>query len=303
MMTSVFEDRRTKILAYTLDVPRCTAAGLACGLWAYAESIESDGLLSYSHAYEMLAHVGWKHPDGAGIIDALEKSGWITPVPDHPFDVVEGFKGFRLADWDQIQSDRLKERLRKRNQRARDPSQERAPPAGTCPTEDGEPKEVVPSAPPEQKDPSQQREEGGKGVDGISGNCAQGGFLYGAEEAEPPMEPPARQSKKYRAPPLVIEDIDLPPELDTYEVHAALVEWLDHRRRKRKPYRDKKHVSHTLAEYVNQSPEAFVAAVNHSISCDYQGLYPAGHKRPDANQTRRQLAANAFDQVEKELGQ
>lgn len=288
MMTSVFDDRRTKILAYELDVPRCTAAGLVCGLWGYAESIESDGLLSHSHANEMLAHVGWKHPGGASILDAIEKSGWLTPAND------QLDKGFRLADWEQIQSDRLKERLRKRNQRALQASPGRDPPDETGPTDKADAPRPVPAEPTETPDPSHQREEGGKGVDGISENGAQRGFLYGPEEAKPP---------KKRTKPITADQVQIPPEMDRPGVVSALEEWLVYKRKRGQAYKDPAYVTKLLSQFIDDPPGVFEASVDYTIGQHWSGLFRPGNRPTprDTTQTRRPLAANAWDQAEKEL--
>lgn len=69
-------------------------------------------------------------------------------------------------------------------------------------------------------------------------------------------------------------EIEFPENLDTPEARQALDDWLHHKRQLRKPYKSAKSVEMLLRQWGDNSPAAFVAAVEHSIASNYQGVYP-----------------------------
>lgn len=68
------------------------------------------------------------------------------------------------------------------------------------------------------------------------------------------------------------ESMPLPDELDTPEARTALDEWRQHRREKRKPLTPTAERK-LLDEWSVKGAARFVAAVNHSITSGWQGLF------------------------------
>jgi hypothetical protein len=95
--------------------------------------------------------------------------------------------------------------------------------------------------------------------------------------------------------------VKVPCSLDTPEVRAALQEWLDYKRDKGKPYKRPSHLAKKLVDFESAGPQAFVAAVNHSIGNNYDGLFlPSvgnGHAprngKPSVGETVQRLMAEA----------
>ena len=81
-------------------------------------------------------------------------------------------------------------------------------------------------------------------------------------------------------------EIVFPPALDTEEVQRAVQEWLDHHRAIGKPY---KRPATQFAKIFKQFPTSaeFIAAVDHSIANNYQGLYAPGGKHGSRKTTDR----------------
>ncbi len=77
-----------------------------------------------------------------------------------------------------------------------------------------------------------------------------------------------------------------PEALDTEEVQRAVQEWLDHHRAIGKPY---KRPAVQFAKLFKQFPTSaeFIAAVDHSIANNYQGLFAPGGKRGNRKTTDR----------------
>jgi len=86
----------------------------------------------------------------------------------------------------------------------------------------------------------------------------------------PPINPPPQPKSAQPSQELDCSTIDLPPEYDTPEVRAAIADWLDYRRRIKKPY---KCPERQLPLLVRQYGRDFPAAVRHSIAQGYQGCF------------------------------
>lgn len=69
------------------------------------------------------------------------------------------------------------------------------------------------------------------------------------------------------------ESVPVPDALDTPEVRQSLADWLEYKRQRGSPYKSLKFVARMFRSFT--TPEAFCAAVDHSIGCNYQGLVPA----------------------------
>ena len=74
-------------------------------------------------------------------------------------------------------------------------------------------------------------------------------------------------------------DVKFPAALDVPEVHDAVERWLRHKQQIGKPYKSSDTASMMFGDFARAGPSAFVAAVNHSIGQNYQGIYaPSGSK-------------------------
>ena len=89
-----------------------------------------------------------------------------------------------------------------------------------------------------------------------------------------PKEQDKGASPKRR--PIEVSDVQMPAILDTAECRSSLQEWLEHKRSKGKGYKSTAAIEKKLAEYDRSGPAAFIAAVNHSIGNNYDGLFPPG---------------------------
>ncbi len=98
-----------------------------------------------------------------------------------------------------------------------------------------------------------------------------------------PVSPEEDLKKKTKEEEVVIV---FPPALDTEEVQRAVQEWLDHHRAIGKPY---KRPATQFAKIFKQFPTSaeFIAAVDHSIANNYQGLYAPGGKSGSRKTTDR----------------
>ena len=90
-------------------------------------------------------------------------------------------------------------------------------------------------------------------------------------------------------PPSIVsaESATWPKSLDTPEARAALDQWIDYRRREKKPLKTLKTVNALLSKWASKGPARFVAAVNHSEG-NFQGLFePSGADRQVKSETAR----------------
>jgi len=77
-----------------------------------------------------------------------------------------------------------------------------------------------------------------------------------------------------------LDAITYPDGFDTPEVRQAIVDWLDHKKARRQGYKQPaKQISLLLRAKGDNgprfpTPESFVAAVEHSIGCNYAGCFP-----------------------------
>lgn len=294
MKPSALNDHRTRRLALALDGDFVRAWGLLEGVWHFAAQFCPSGVITTS-AHPALAGFLFITAPVEDVLGQLACAGWCRRS--------EG--GFELVDWMENRPMSLVNRVKQHKHRL--PSRNKPGESGVTTTSVTTQvvKKVGGDGDCHQK--SDEQGVGGKEGGGVSEDCAQNSgetYHLGTKEAKPPKKattyPPGKPTR--RKPPLTTLDIDLPPGMDDYRVHAALEEWITYRRKSGKPYRDKAYVAKTLAEYADEPPDVFVAAVNYSIGQGYQGLFRAGEKRNGQPSKRPQLSANAFDLVEKELG-
>lgn len=287
MKPTAIADLRMRLLKRALKAhTMAEAIGVMELTWHFAAEYFPDGRIPMNAAAHLCAYSLRDFDDPVGeLLMPIEESGWAT-WEDDVFLV--------LADWEHHRPAHLAARERKAVSRDR----------GVTTTDDHPPDEplVTGQGGVEVGEnctchaTSHETRGKGEGGIGVSEDCALGeGYALGTEGAKPP--------KKTQRPPVTADQVQIPPEMDNPLVRASLDEWLTYRRRTGRPYRDPTYVTKTLAEYIDDPPGVFTAAVNYSIGQGYQGLFRAGQQRPTTGQTRRTLAANAFDLVEKELGE
>lgn len=92
-----------------------------------------------------------------------------------------------------------------------------------------------------------------------------------------PLKPP-------RKPPVTSADVPVPSSIDTPEVRAAIDEWLAYKRTNGETYKNPTYLGHKVAEFANDQPAMFVAAVRNSIGNNYSGIV-----RPNKNDKQRTL--------------
>lgn len=73
-------------------------------------------------------------------------------------------------------------------------------------------------------------------------------------------------------------DVVVPSEMDTPEVRQALSDWLTHKESLRQKYQSAESVAKIFKRF--KSAVEFVEAVDHSIACNYRGIYSPGLKQP-----------------------
>lgn len=64
-----------------------------------------------------------------------------------------------------------------------------------------------------------------------------------------------------------------PPVLNTEACKNSLAEWLAYKQKRGERYKAKESIQKLLNKWSNSTAEEFVAAVNHSIGCNYSGLF------------------------------
>jgi hypothetical protein len=72
---------------------------------------------------------------------------------------------------------------------------------------------------------------------------------------------------------VIAADVEMPPPLNTKPCLEALDRWLMFKRKNGGSYKDANQVELQVKRWVEQGPEAFVAAVEYSIAQNYQGIH------------------------------
>lgn len=80
-----------------------------------------------------------------------------------------------------------------------------------------------------------------------------------------------------------LEEVTIPPELNTPEVRAALGDWLDYKRVSGSPYAKPSFIERKLGEFVRAGPQAFIDSVNNSIGNSWKGLFSSGDRTAKHN--------------------
>jgi hypothetical protein len=101
-----------------------------------------------------------------------------------------------------------------------------------------------------------------------------------------PLTP--QRGKRRKA--IKVDDCDIPKELNTTKCQEALARWLEHKRAKNKQYKSPDSVNTLLKTWSERGPDRFVAAVDHSIGSNYEGLY-----EDKQNGRQRQTTASRCD--------
>jgi hypothetical protein len=105
----------------------------------------------------------------------------------------------------------------------------------------------------------------------------------GGANGVPPVPSPNKPDppkKKTRQAGIESRDVTIPPTLDCQDVRKALADWLDHKRSRGQSYETPSAVERLFSKF--RTPSEFVAAVDHSIGCNYVGLFapnPSGSQR------------------------
>jgi hypothetical protein len=106
-------------------------------------------------------------------------------------------------------------------------------------------------------------------------------------EAHPDSHPLPKEVKKTKKiknntnTHLATLDAVYPAKIDNPPCRNAWQKWLDYKKTKRTSYKTVEQQTLQLKRFANHSTEAFIAAVEHSIAQNYQGLYDApSHKKP-----------------------
>ena len=93
---------------------------------------------------------------------------------------------------------------------------------------------------------------------------------------------PEKQKQKSKSKPVTIDDVQLPPRLNTKDALAAVATWLDYKRTKGQPYRHMPALMAMFEKFAN--PTELIAAVNSSMASNYQGIFHA-NKRVDRSKS------------------
>lgn len=130
--------------------------------------------------------------------------------------------------------------------------------------------------------------------DKVSRRVSHGDSQFGNPDQESDKDSDQESDKgtAIRKAALAASDIAIPSEIDTPEVRDAVDRWLTHKRQIGKPYKSAETARHMFGDFPRAGPAAFVAAVNHSIGQNYQGIYaPSGSK----NGTGKPNAGKQYD--------
>lgn len=71
-----------------------------------------------------------------------------------------------------------------------------------------------------------------------------------------------------------LPDLIVPDSLRTPEALTAIADWLEYKRSRGEAYKKPDHFQRKLAEFERAGAAVFVAAVNHSMGNNWQGLFP-----------------------------
>lgn len=287
MKPTAIADLRMRLLKRALDSSLAEAIGIMEVTWHFAAEWFPSGRIPLASAALLCAYADYQYDSGPDdLMHALHTASWGSFDGDD----------FVLTDWDQHRPSHLG--VRQRKAASRDTTA-KPPPNHDHVTGHGVVEPGVNGTCHVTVTELRGRGEGGVGV---SEECAQGeGFRLQTEEAKPPK----KASAKPKAAVVTVDQVQIPEELDRPSVVSALEEWLVYKRKRGQSYKDPAYVTKLLSQFTEDPPGVFEASVDYTIGQGWSGLFRPGNRPTprDTNQTRRQLAANAFDQVEKELGQ
>lgn len=88
----------------------------------------------------------------------------------------------------------------------------------------------------------------------------------------PPINNPPKPKNKKST--IVVEDIKLPPHLDTATGRAALAEWLDYKRERKESYKNTRGLSALFGLFKDLTDRDFQQAIQASIASNYAGVFP-----------------------------
>lgn len=81
-------------------------------------------------------------------------------------------------------------------------------------------------------------------------------------------------------------DVVVPSDMDVPEVRQALTDWLAHKDSLRQKYQSPESVARLFKKFKTSSE--FIEAVDHSIACNYRGVFAPGSKLPATQQPPQQ---------------
>jgi hypothetical protein len=93
----------------------------------------------------------------------------------------------------------------------------------------------------------------------------------------------ARKSPPARRAAFAATDVEIPSDFDVPEVRQALDDWLAHKKAMKKAYQSADNVARLFKKF--KTAAEFVEAVDHSIACNYQGLYGPKQNAPPPVET------------------
>lgn len=88
----------------------------------------------------------------------------------------------------------------------------------------------------------------------------------------PPINNPPKPEKKKTI--VSVQDIKLPPNLDTETGRAAMAEWLDYKRERRESYKNTRGLTALFGLFKDLTDRDFQQAIQASIASNYAGVFP-----------------------------
>lgn len=88
----------------------------------------------------------------------------------------------------------------------------------------------------------------------------------------PPINNPPKPAKKKTI--VSVQDIKLPPNLDTETGRAAMAEWLDYKRERRESYKNTRGLTALFGLFKDLTDRDFQQAIQASIASNYAGVFP-----------------------------
>lgn len=235
-----------------LKLPTWGAVGVLESLWHLTASLARDGAIGSRFTNEDIAnYLDWQD-DPDHLILALVEAGWLDEHPDHRLvvhDWHEHCPNFVRGNLSNQRKDFVSESITKSGTKS--PSK--------CPTKSGTEDALSPP---------------------LKSGTTNTNTNTNTKEEDPPSSPLGGDAEPQTAivpksTPYNPRTAALPPELDTPEFREAWADWFAYRRERKLPVYKDRTIRERFSELMALGVSRAVAAIRHSISQCYSGIYEA----------------------------